>query len=142
MTFVSITRLRVRSRRYLPMFGWYALISARQAARADGNLTARLLRDRRNTFWTATLWTSEAAMKKYMLAGPHKKAMIKLQFWCDEAAVVHWNQEGSELPTWAEACARLQRDGRKSKVNYPSPVHTAHKFPEPLVSPAAEVRFK
>jgi hypothetical protein len=142
MPFVSITRLRVRSWRYLPMFVWYALISARQAARAEGHLIVRLLRDRRNTFWTATSWTTEAAMKKYVLASPHKKAMIKLQYWCDEAAVVHWNQEGSELPTWPDACVRLQRDGRKSKVNRPSPVHTAHKFPEPIVSSTAEFRFK
>ncbi len=67
MAFVSITRLRVRSWRYLPMFAIYALKSAREAARADGNLTTRLLRDRRNTFWTGTVWTSDAAMKRFML---------------------------------------------------------------------------
>ena len=81
-------------------------------------------------------------MKNFMLAGSHKKVMGRLQHWCDEAAVVHWTQDSSEMPAWKEACARLQREGRRSKVNHPSPVHTAHRFPEPRVSSTAEVRFK
>jgi hypothetical protein len=124
------------------MFGWYAFVSARQAAKAEGNLAVRMLRECRNTYWTATLWTTEAAMKKFMIASPHRGAMIKLQFWCDEAAVVHWNLEGGELPSWAEACQRLQRDGRRSKVNHPSAIHLAHQFPEPIVGRTGEVRFK
>jgi hypothetical protein len=77
---------------------------------------ARLLRERRNAFWTATSWTSEGAMKKFMISGSHGKAMRKLAEWCDDAAVAHWNQESSELPTWLEAYARLRtgkhRDSR------------------------------
>jgi hypothetical protein len=49
-----------------PMFAWYALRYARQASRAEGNLAAKLLRERRNTFWTVTLWTGEAAMKHFV----------------------------------------------------------------------------
>ena len=89
MPLVSITRLRVRSWRFLPMFFFYALRSTRQASRSDGNLATRLLRDRRNTFWTATLWTSDVEMKRFMLAGVHGRAMRKLLHWCDEAALVH-----------------------------------------------------
>src|SRR6266436_8977095 len=103
MALVSITRLRLRSWRFLPMFVWYVLRSARQAARAEGNLAAKLLRERRNTFWTSTNWTGEVAMRKFMTSGAHGKAMRKLAEWCDEAAVVHWTQESAELPTWPEA---------------------------------------
>jgi hypothetical protein len=142
MAFVSITRLRVRSWRYLPMFALYALKSAREAARADGNLTTRLLRDRRNTFWTGTVWASDAAMKLFMLSGAHRRAMNKLPHWCDEAALVHWTQESTELPTWQESCAGLQREGRPSKVNHPSPTHTAHQFSAPRVRTVDELRFK
>ncbi|HTZ97551.1 MAG TPA: DUF3291 domain-containing protein [Terriglobales bacterium] len=142
MAVVSITRLRVRSWRFLPWFFLYALRSARQAAKADGNLAARLLRDQRNTFWTGTIWTSDAAMKHFMLSGVHRGAMPKLLNWCDEAALVHWTQEGNELPSWAEACARLEREGRPSKIYHPSPAHAAHKFPEPRVTRGSEFRLK
>lgn len=142
MPFVSITRLRVRSWRFMPMFFVYAIRSSQQAARAEGNLGIKLLRDRRNTFWTATLWTSEAAMKKFMIAGTHGRAMRKLLHWCDEAAVVHWTQESAALPPWLEAHARLRSEGRASKVNHPSAVHLAHDFPEPHLTATSEAAFK
>jgi len=140
--FVSITRLRVRCWRFVPAFFLYAFRSARQAARAEGNLATLLLRDRGNTFWTATRWTTEAAMKKFMLAGMHRKAMRKLAHWCDEAALAHWTQEREELPSWAEVCRRLEREGRPSKVDHPSATHTAHRFPQPEVRAGSELHFK
>jgi hypothetical protein len=124
------------------MFFLQAMRSARQAATAQGNLAARLLRDHRNTFWTATAWTAEAAMKDFMISGIHRQAMRKLPDWCDEAAVVHWNQESGELPSWGEASVRLQREGRRSKVNHPSPAHTAYQFPAPRVRRTSELRFR
>ena len=142
MAFVSITRLRVRAWRFLPAFLLHALRSARQSARAEGNLATRLLREQRNTFWTVTGWTSEAAMKKFMLAGIHRKAMRKLPEWCDEAAVAHWAQESEEMPGWQEAWRRLESEGRPSRVNHPSATHTAHRFPQPEVRPASAVVFK
>jgi Domain of unknown function (DUF3291) len=142
MPLVSITRLRLRSWRFLPMFAWYALRSARQASRAEGDLAAKLLRERGNAFWTATLWTSEAAMKKFMTSGVHGKAMRKLATWCDEAAVVHWTQESATLPTWPEAYQRLQQDGRRSKVNHPSTGHPALEFPPPQGNRTGELVFR
>jgi hypothetical protein len=124
------------------MFAWYVLRSSRQAGRAEGNLGAKLLRERRNTFWTATVWTGETAMKKFMTSGAHGKAMRKLMDWCDEAAVVHWNQESAVLPNWLEAHRRLLADGRRSKVNHPSAGHLAHEFPAPNVSPRGELAFR
>ena len=63
--------------------------------------------------------------------GAHMKAMPKLLDWCDEASYVHWQQEGAELPSWAEAHRRMVTDGTLSKVKHPSPAQTAGKFPEP-----------
>lgn len=60
-------------------------------------------------------------MKAFMLAGPHRQSMRRLQEWCDEAAVVRWEQKIDEAPDWREAHRRLQVDGRRSKVNHPSP---------------------
>ena len=142
MSFISITRLRVRSWSYLPPFLVQTLRIARQAARADGNLSVKLLADRRNTFWTSTSWSSEGSMKAFMLAKPHGPTMRSLLRWCDEAALVHWTQAGAELPSWEEAHKRLQQEGRSSKVNHPSAAHTAHAISMPITSPTRELRFK
>ena len=140
MPVVSITRLRVRSWRYLPAFFIQTLRIARQAARAEGSLAVKLLRNSRNTFWTCTTWSSEAAMKAFMLAPPHGPTMRKLLDWCDEAALVHWTQDEHALPSWKEAHKRLQREGRPSKVSHPSAVHSSHTFPVP--TGLSELRLK
>jgi hypothetical protein len=142
MPVVSITRLRVRSWVYLPAFFLRTLRIVRQATRAEGNLAVRLLRDRRNTFWTATSWSSDGTMKDFMLAKPHGPTMRKLLDWCDEAALVHWTQPGAALPSWEEAHQRIQQEGRPSKVNHPSAAHSAHAFPAPTTRRTADRRFK
>jgi hypothetical protein len=131
MAFVSVTRLRVRSWRYLLPFLFYAMRSSRQAKAAEGNLHVGLLSDARSTFWTRTVWTTEAAMKSFMLAGPHREAMPRLMNWCDEAAVAHWVQDTEQPPEWDQAHARLLREGRLSKVRYPSPAHEKFDLPLP-----------
>jgi hypothetical protein len=140
MPFVSTTRLRVRSWRFLPIFFFQAMRSGRQAAAADGNLATRLLREQRNTFWTLTSWSSEAAMKAFMHSGVHGPVMRKLLHWCDEASMDHWTQESDELPTWPQVHTRMQRDGRRSKVNHPSAAHTAFEIPAPSTTP--DLRLK
>jgi hypothetical protein len=86
MSFISITRLRVRSWSYLPAFLVQTLRIARQAAKADGILSVKLLADRRNTYWTATSWSSEGQMRAFMLEKPHGPTIRSLLHWCDEAA--------------------------------------------------------
>src|SRR4051812_45541168 len=100
MPIVSITRLRVRSWRYFPAFFIQAMRSSLQAARSDGSLAVRVLRDRNYTFWTSTSWASDAAMKAFMHAAPHGPTMRRLLNWCDEAALVHWTQPDAALPAW------------------------------------------
>ena len=110
MSFVSITRLRVRSWRYLPTFFVAAFRSAWQARRAEGNLAFSVLRDARDTFWTRSVWTDEAAMRAFMTTGAHRAAMPKLLEWCDEAAVAHWTQDSDREPSWEEAHRRMGRE--------------------------------
>ena len=142
MALVSITRLRVRTWRYLPAFLIQAIRSAWQAKLAEGNLSVSLLQDTRNTFWTRTVWANEEAMKSYIVSGVHKQVMRNLLEWCDEAAVVHWEQEGLQPPTWQEAFRRLKEEGRLSKVNHPSNDHLAYQFPAPQVRLTGVLRFK
>jgi len=131
MPFVSVTRLRLRSLRYLPAFFLYTVPAFLQVKRAQGNLAVDALNDANLTFWTKSVWKDDASMRAYMLAGAHRRAMPKLAGWCDEAAVAHWTQESAALPDWKEAHRRLIAEGRKSKVKHPSAAHEAFEIPEP-----------
>ena len=79
----------------------------------------RFLNDAHSTFWTCSAWVDEAAMRAFMMAPPHRTAMVKLLDWCDEASLVHWTQESAQLPDWHEAHRRLVAEGRRSKVTAP-----------------------
>jgi len=142
MPLISVTRVRVRSWRFLPAFLFDVIRSARQAGAADGNLAVKLLRDARNTWWTCTAWDSETSMRKFMLARPHGPTMRKLLNWCDEAALVHWTQPEAALPAWTEAHRRMQSEGRTSKVNHPTPDHTAYTIAPPVIRPGNDIAFK
>lgn len=120
MPFVSITRLRVRSWRYVPVFLLQSLRAARQAKLTAGSLAVSILRDADRTFWTRTMWRDEAAMRPLMRSGVHRRIMARLAEWRDEAAVAHWVQDGDKPPSWSEAHRRLQQEGRRSRVNRPS----------------------
>lgn len=131
MPFVSITRLRLRSWRFVPGLIWYALLSRRQARSASGNLRALTLREANNTFWTCTVWRDEAAMRAFMVSGAHRRAMRVLPDWCDEASVAHWQQDSAEPPSWSDVHRRMQSEGRRSKVRYPSPAQERFEIPPP-----------
>jgi hypothetical protein len=134
MPFISVTRLRLRSLRYLLPFVWQTLKVARQAQHTTDFLGGRLLRKAKNTFWTVTAWEDEAVMRGYRQRGAHGPVMPKLLEWCDEAAVVHWSQDSQELPDWPEAHRRLVQEGRLSKVNHPSPAQVANHIAAPQPS--------
>ncbi len=129
--FVSLTRLRIRSLRFMPLFGIHTLRSISQVKRAPGFRIGALLPDRSLTFWTLTGWDSQEAMRSYMTTGSHKQAMSHLMHWCDEASVAHWTQEEEALPSWSEADRRMRTEGRASKVNHPSPHHADLTYQEP-----------
>ena len=132
---VSVTRLRVRSVLFLLPFVFRAFQSRRQVVRSPGFLGGRLMIDTERAFWTLTAWDSERTMREYRGSGAHKDVMPRLADWCDEAAVVHWTTEGAEIPAWAEAAARMRREGRPSRVAHPSSNHEALQFPDPRLRP-------
>lgn len=125
MTFISVTRLRLRSPFYLPLFLLYAIPSSIQANRAAGNMKAITRSTSNNVFWTLTVWQDEASMRSYMSSGAHRRAMPFITQWCDEASLTHWHQESTQLPTWAEAERNLRQHGRTTRLPYPSPAHAA-----------------
>lgn len=140
MSFISITRLRLRSIRFLPAFALHTLRSQKQVRHAPGFLDGSLLADRGWTFWTMTAWSDEASMRSYMTTGAHRVVMPKLLDWCDEASVVHWTQPEAGLPSWAEADRRMRESGRPSKVRHPSPQHTTLSYRAPRLTGSGQIK--
>ena len=140
MVHLSLTRLRLRSLRFWPLFAVYAVRTRQQLVRSDGFLQGALLPDGPRTFWTMTSWKSAEAMRSYVLSGAHRAAMPKLMHWCDEASVAHWEQEANTLPTWTEADRRMRETGRTSKVLHPSPDHAGMSFAAPVTLASTPVR--
>jgi hypothetical protein len=140
--FASVTRLRVRSVTYLPLFVWKTFLSQRQAVRAPGFLGGGLLLDAHRTFWTLTAWESERAMRTFRGTAPHARVMPRLVGWCDEAAYAHWIPTGAAVPSWLEAYEHLVAEGRLSRVAHPSPAHDARQFAKPRLRPLMAVDLK
>ena len=122
---VSITRLRVRSIWYMPLFMLHAMRTMTQAQKAEGVLGVDTRFEKNNVVWTKTVWTDESEMKQYRGSGAHQIAMRLLSEICSEAAYARWQQETPTLPTWEEAHERVLREGKLSKVKHPSPLHAA-----------------
>jgi heme-degrading monooxygenase HmoA len=139
MVFVSLTRLRIRSIRFLPLFAVYAIRSRVQVSKSPGFQSGALFPDRHWTFWTMTAWDSQEDMRRYMTSGAHKRAMPHLVHWCDEASVAHWTQAEAELPSWTEADRRMRETGRSSKVKHPSPRHADLSYPPPRAGKGAPI---
>src|SRR5690349_14030720 len=88
VTFVSVTRLRLRSNWSLVPVMWETRKITRQARRTSGFLGGRLLSEAKKAFWTLTAWEDGSAMNVFRTQGAHGDVMPKLLEWCDEAAVV------------------------------------------------------
>ena len=81
----------------------------------------------RRTFWTVTVWETEDAMRAFRASGDHRLVMPKLQDWCDEAAVGHWEQPDAAIPAADEVLRRMQTVGRPLRLRHPTPAHAAGK---------------
>jgi hypothetical protein len=122
---VSITRLRIRTLRYLPLFALHAFRSGWQAREADGMVDFSTRAEDAYTHWTKTVWRNDAAMKQFRNHGAHQRAMRLLAEICSEAAYVRWEQQFPTVPTWEEAHEALLAQGKLSKLKHPSAAHLA-----------------
>lgn len=138
----SVTRLRVRSVRFLPSFLWRTFLSQRQLLRSTGFLGGKLLIDSGLTFWTLTAWQSEQAMKGFRGSGSHARVMSRLFGWCNEAAYAHWIQRADLIPSWEDAHEQLAAEGRLSRVEHPSQNHLDRKFARPRLKPLIGLDLK
>ncbi|MBW4503658.1 MAG: hypothetical protein KME57_29870 [Scytonema hyalinum WJT4-NPBG1] len=142
MVLVSVTRLHLKSPRYFPAFLWHTALSSWQIMNTVGFLGGKLTSDKHGGAWTVSLWEDESAMRQYRNSGAHRQAMRYLPRWCDEATVVHWKQEDTNLPDAMAQSARLgaiavrcrmESEGYFAKVLHPSVAHQNRQIPEPLL---------
>ncbi len=99
MALISITRLRVRSIRFLPAFALHVLRSRRQVRRAPGFQGGSLLLDWRWAFWTMTAWDTLENLRRYMSTGAHRTVMpyllaARAGLVRSEAVLVCWGLMG------------------------------------------------
>ena len=127
---ISITRLRLRSVWVLPQFLWLNERIAGQVTRSPGFRRGKLLADRKLTFWTVTMWDSEASMRLFRDTAAHREALPKLLQWCDEAAVAQ-HTTWQEIPSWTELHGWIITHGHPSRVRFPSQAHATRNFPLP-----------
>jgi heme-degrading monooxygenase HmoA len=125
MSIASVTRLRLRSIRYLIPFLYRAHVSGRQAAQSAGCAGLWTRKTRGLAFWTLTVWDDEKALRAYVATSPHREAIPRLAVWCDEAAVAHWVQSSDGAPDWRSATQRLAESGRLLRVKHPSAAQAA-----------------
>lgn len=140
MPHVSVTRLRIRSPRFLPLFAIGTVRTARQAARARGFAGGAVLADPARTFRTITVWRERDDMRAYVAGGAHGRVMPRLLGWCDEASVVGWEQPDATVPGRATAEARMRAEGRPSRVRHPSDDHAGMMFRPARRTVSARIR--
>ncbi|WP_448574277.1 hypothetical protein [Trichothermofontia sp.] len=133
MSVISVTRLRLRSLKYLPSFLWYSLLCVIQAKYTPGNLGIGLLVDANQTFWSRSAWRDESSMRAFVTASFHRSAIIKLSEWADEASGAHWEQRYSTFPTWSEVYQKVREEGYRVPLRHPSPAHIAAEITPPTV---------
>jgi heme-degrading monooxygenase HmoA len=104
------TRLRVRGPRVLPAF-FRASASARRAARRTaGNVRTRLLGlPPFPTYYTLTVWESEAAMHSFVSTPEHRAAMTLMDDVATAGAFVEFRSPTPRVG-WRAAMRRLRTD--------------------------------
>jgi heme-degrading monooxygenase HmoA len=141
MPFVSVTRLKVKSIKYLPAFLSANEASVKQIKSCTGLIAGRELIDKGLTFWTLTMWNDAESMLAFRNSSAHKLAMQKIAEWCNEASYIHWIQEEKILPEWKHVSEQLIKGGKITKVRNPSKNQENNTFP-PIKWTRLERRLK
>lgn len=131
MAIVIVTRFRLRSIRFVPLFYIHAHRVIAQIRKAEGLMGGGVRRDGDLAYWTMTQWRDAIATNAFAASGAHRSAMPHLANWCSEAGMVRWVQDDARLPDWNEAVRRLRDEGRASKVQHPGPNHAGLNYPAP-----------
>ncbi len=106
---VSVTGLRLKGWYHAFRFWRHAMPSFNQAKAADGIVFADVLK-RDGVHHTLTVWESEAAMKRFLYRGAHRKA---IRAFTAIASGTTTGFASEHIPSWEEALTELKAHGRE-----------------------------
>jgi quinol monooxygenase YgiN len=102
--------LPLKQSRRIPVALLYTRRIAQQLKSARGligyTLRAQLLA---KSFWTLSAWESEAAMRAFVQAQPHREIMAALAPFMGQTSFNQWTVKGAELPLrWDDALRAIR----------------------------------
>jgi quinol monooxygenase YgiN len=108
---VLLSFLPLKQSRGLPRFVLYTWRVLQQLKSTRGligyTLRAQLLA---KSFWTLSAWESEAAMRAFVQAPPHREIMAALAPYMGQTSFKRWTVKGAELPLlWDDALRRSRK---------------------------------
>jgi len=139
---ISITRLHLRSIRYLPMFLLENFFIFYQLKNTPGLIAGKIVNEGGLGFWTMTAWKEETAMKFFRNSGKHQTAMPKLQQWSDEASLAHLTIPDGPLPSWFQAYDWMKQQGRTSQLKDATIAHQEGRTVALRFKPRGEYIFR
>jgi heme-degrading monooxygenase HmoA len=132
MPVIVVTRLRLSDPAAFGEFFAAAVAVVEQAKGSAGNLTADVLADANNVYWTRTAWQARDSMQAFVGSEPHLSTMSRIDDWCDEATFADWEQDGPDLPGWRASYDRLIAGGQAAALTNASDAHATRAFPPPV----------
>jgi len=133
MPVIVVTRLRLRDPAFFDEFFASAVAVVEQAQGSAGNLSADVLADANNTYWTRTAWQGRAEMGSFVGAEPHLTIMGRIDDWCDEATFVDWEEATAGPLDWQDGYRRIVADGQTASLTQGTEAHNTRDFPAPVV---------
>ena len=137
---LSVTRLRLRSWRFVLSFLRENERVVTQLCAAEGFLGGEVVAKAGLVFWTVSRWTSPRAMARFAHDGAHGAVIPKLAGWCSEASTVTFAVDGERPITPAEIATRLRERGRVVAVDRPSEAQRRGERARPDDQPAGLLR--
>ncbi|KFN02648.1 hypothetical protein D0U04_07660 [Bacillus clarus] len=112
--FISVTRMRLKGYRMLPIFFLYTTRATLQSNKAKGLIHSSFEKEGWHTFWTLTVWDDKDCMKEYRNNGNHLKAMKIARKIASELEFTNW--ENNEVPKWNE-CKTILHEKYGRNIN-------------------------
>lgn len=131
--YVSVTGLTLKSIWCYPKFMYYAVPCVMEAEKAEGNVSTRT-QSLNGVQHTLTVWEGKLAMRKFFVAGAHRKAMAITAAVADLEKTKVYGYESDTIPTWDEAIELWEKYG-KLHGSYPATKKEVMKSPTQERSP-------